>query len=54
MMDHAFFVTASYVVSAVALALLAIRVVVSSRNARTRVEALEQGASDRMEGGREP
>lgn len=54
MMDHVFFVTASYAVSVVALALLALWVVVSARRARARVEALEEGASDRMEGGREP
>jgi heme exporter protein CcmD len=53
-MEHAVFVTASYAVSAAALVLLALWITLSARRARARVEALEKGASNRMDGGAQP
>jgi heme exporter protein CcmD len=46
-MEHGFFIIASYVASVLALATLTGVTVLSARAARKRVEALEEGASNR-------
>jgi heme exporter protein CcmD len=48
MNDHMAFVAASYAVSALALGVLGLLIVMGARQARARVEALEKGASNRI------
>ena len=46
-MDHAFFVTASYVISALAIFGLAAYILLSSRAAKARLDAFERQSGDR-------
>jgi heme exporter protein CcmD len=46
--EHGFFIITAYAVSALALLVLTLAVIISAKAARARVETLEKGASDRM------